>query len=117
MLRQCIGLFLCLIILRAEGVTLLVLQKAASSLAFYTPAGEKLGVAPVGRHPHEMVLSPDGRYLYCTDNGTMRIEQPGTGGNTVSIVDLRSRKKIGEISLGEYRRPHGIDIDRNTGRL
>lgn len=111
-----IGLHLCASILCAQTSTLLVLEKAANSLAFYTPAGAKIALVPVGKHPHEMVVSPDGRYLYCTDNGTMRIEQPGTGGNTVSIVDLRARRKVGEISLGEYRRPHGIDID-GAGRL
>src|SRR5438477_2148600 len=99
------------------AAVLLISQKAESSVGFYTPEGKKLAAAPVGLHPHEMVLSNDGRYLYTTDNGTMRIEQAGTGGNTVSIVDVRARQKVGEISLGKFRRPHGIDIDRNTGRL
>ncbi len=101
----------------AASPVLLISQKAESSVGFYTPDGKKLAAVPVGLHPHEMVLSNDGRYLYTTDNGTMRIEQAGTGGNTVSIVDVRARKKVGEISLGKFRRPHGIDIDRNTGRL
>src|SRR5579883_938355 len=103
--------------LQAQHTVYLISQKAASSIAFYTPAGEKLAAVPVGRNPHEMVLSSDGRYLYTTDNGTMRIEQPGTGGNTVSIVDVAARKKVGEISLGNFRRPHGIDLDPKTGRL
>ncbi|MGH9673291.1 MAG: beta-propeller fold lactonase family protein [Bryobacteraceae bacterium] len=97
--------------------TLLVLQKAGSSLGFYSPDGKPQATVPVGRHPHEMVLSADGRYLYTTDNGTMRIEQAGTGGNTVSVIDLAARKKVGEINLGEFRRPHGIDLIRSTGML
>ncbi len=101
----------------AQHSIYLISQKAASSIAFYTPAGQRLAEVRVGLHPHEMVLSADGRYLYTTDNGTMRIEQPGTGGNTVSIVDVRARKKTGEISLGNFRRPHGIDLDPATGRL
>ena len=28
-----------------------------------------------------------------------------------------SRKNAGEIQLGEFRRPHGIDLDQKTGRL
>lgn len=103
--------------LAAAAPLLLISHKADSSIGFYTPAGEQLHKVPVGTHPHEMVLSNDGRFLYTTDNGTMRIEQAGTGGNTVSIVDVKARKKIGEISLGKFRRPHGIDIDRRTGRL
>ena len=104
-------------LLFGQGPTLLVLQKGQSSLAYYGPTGQQLATVPVGPHPHEMVLSADGRYLYCTDNGTMLLEQPGEGNNTVSIVDVAARKKVGEISLGNYRRPHGIDLDRATGKL
>jgi YVTN family beta-propeller protein len=100
-----------------QKTTYLVLQKAASSLGYYAPEGQVLATVGVGQHPHEMVFSPDGKYLYVSDNGTMRIEQAGTGGNTISIIDVNARKKIGEISLGEYHRPHGLDIDRKTGRL
>jgi len=112
--------FSCLLIagsLWAQNSVYLISHKGESSIGFYTPAGEKLTSVPVGKHPHEMVLSNDGRYLYTTDNGTMQIEQAGTGGNTVSIVDLIARKKVGEINLGNFRRPHGIDIDRKTGRV
>ncbi len=103
--------------LPGQQAVLLVLHKAHSSLGFYTPEGKLLTVVPVGLHPHEMILSPDGRLLYITDNGTMRIEQAGAGNNTVSIVDVVARKKVGEISLGKYRRPHGIDLDRKSGLL
>src|SRR5512134_3883704 len=101
----------------AQSSTYLILQKAESSMGFYTPAGQYLASVPVGKHPHEFVISTDGRYAYTTDNGSMLLETPGQGGNTISIVDLVSRKKAGEISLGEFRRPHGIDLDRKTGRL
>lgn len=100
-----------------QQASLLILHKGASSLGFYTHEGAHLASVAVGLHPHEMVLSSDGRYLYTTDNGTMRIEQAGQGGNTVSIVDLAARTKIGEISLGHFRRPHGIDLDPKTGLL
>jgi DNA-binding beta-propeller fold protein YncE len=101
----------------AQSSTYLILQKAESSMGFYTPAGQHLASVPVGKHPHEFVISTDGRYAYTTDNGSMLLETPGQGGNTISIVDLISRKKAGEISLGKFRRPHGIDLDRKTGRL
>jgi YVTN family beta-propeller protein len=47
----------------------------------------------------------------------MRMEHPGTGGNTVSIVDVAAKRRIGTIDLGKYRRPHGIDVDAKTGRI
>ncbi|MFB3827653.1 MAG: cytochrome D1 domain-containing protein [Bryobacteraceae bacterium] len=110
-------LLLLLLAWAAGDPVYLVSQKAASSIAYYTPAGQLLATVPTGRHPHEVALSPDRRYLYVTDNGTMRIEDTGAGGNTLSIIDIAARKRVGEISLGEFRRPHGIDVDPATGRL
>ena len=93
----------------AEPV-LLVSQKAAKTVAWYTLRGELLAEAAVSDHPHEIVLSPDGARLYVTDNGVMQIENAGEGGNKVSIIDVPGRTKAGEIDLGQWRRPHGIDL-------
>jgi YVTN family beta-propeller protein len=101
----------------AQSPYYLVLQKGASSLAWYTNDGKQEATVPVGQHPHEMVVSRDKRYLYTTDNGTMRIEQAGTGGNTVSVIEVSTKKRIAQISTGEFRRPHGIDLDPATGRI
>lgn len=101
----------------AASGELLVRHKGHSSLGFYTDDGKLITTAAVQQHPHEMVFSNDGRYAYTTDNGTMRIEQAGTGGNNVSIIDLKERRKVGDISTGQFRRPHGIDIIRSTGQL
>lgn len=98
-----------------QDAAFLVSQKAASSIAFYSWDGELVDEVPVGTHPHEIVLSPDGRLLYVADNGTMAIEQAGEGGNTVSIVDIESRQKVGEVDLGKYHRPHGIDFVPSSG--
>ena len=96
---------------------LMVLHKGASSLGFYRTTGEHVADVAVGAHPHEMVLGSGGRIAYITDNGTMKIEEAGAGGNTVSIVDLAARRRTGQIRLGKYRRPHGIDLDEKTGHL
>jgi YVTN family beta-propeller protein len=100
---------------RAAGPELVVLHKGAHSIGFYTAAGVHQQDVVVGRHPHEIALA--GNLAYITDNGTMVIEQAGEGGNTVSIVDLAARRKVGEISLGGFRRPHGIDLDARAGLL
>ena len=103
--------------LASAGPVYLVLLKGASALGYYSTEGKLLASVPVGQHPHEMALSPDGKFVYVTDNGMMRREHPGNGGNTVSIVDIAAKRRIGVIDLGKYRRPHGIDVDRKTGRL
>lgn len=93
----------------AEPV-LLISQKASKSIGWYTLGGELLAEAAVSDHPHEIVLSPDGQRLYVTDNGVMQIEFAGEGGNKVSIIDVPGRKKVGEVDLGQWRRPHGIGL-------
>lgn len=101
----------------AQNTTYLVLLKGTSALCYYSPDGKVLATVPVGEHPHEMVFSADRKLLYTSDNGTMRVENAGTGGNSLSIIDVAGRKKIGEIVLGDFRRPHGIDLDPKTGHL
>ncbi|MCS6952219.1 MAG: YncE family protein [Bryobacteraceae bacterium] len=103
--------------LHAASPVLLVLHKAASFLGFYTLEGELLARVVTGRHPHEMTVSPDERYVWITDNGTMRIEEPGSGGNTVSVVDVKARRRVAVIPLGEFRRPHGIAFHAPSGRV
>lgn len=119
-LRVFFSVFLGLLLgspLQGAEPLLLVSQKAASSVAFYGLDGTLLATVPVGRHPHEVVLSLDGRHLYVADNGTMAIEEAGQGGNTVSILEIRSRRKIGEISLGPFYRPHGMDVRPGTRQV
>jgi YVTN family beta-propeller protein len=92
-------------------------EKAAGAVGFYDADGKRLGGTKVGSHPHEVVLSPDKRTLYVADNGVMWMTETGAGENTVSVVDIASRKNIGTIDLGSYRRPHGITYDARSGRL
>lgn len=94
----------------------LVLLKGGSALAWYEN-GKMIHSVPVGQHPHEMVFSPDRKLVYISDNGVLRIEHAGKGGNTISIVDLAQRRRIGVIPLGENYRPHGIALDPKTNRI
>src|SRR6266851_3795295 len=98
-------------------VDLLVGEKVSHSVGFYRADGARIASIPVGKHPHELMLSPDGKYLYVSDNGMLWMTDPGEGGNTISIIDIGQRKRIGMIDLGKYRRPHGLDLDPRTGRL
>jgi YVTN family beta-propeller protein len=86
-------------------------------VGFYSAAGQRLAGVPVSVHPHEIVLSHDRRSLYVSDNGILWMTDPGEGDNTISILDIARRAKTGEISLGRFRRPHGMDVDHKTGRL
>lgn len=96
---------------------LVVVEKKANQVGFYASDGTRLAGVAVGQTPHEMVLDADGRHLYVSDNGVLWMDYDGPGGNTVSIVDLETRSKVGEISLGDYHRPHGLSIDPSGKRM
>jgi DNA-binding beta-propeller fold protein YncE len=92
-------------------------EKLSGSVGFYDRNGSRVADVKVGQHPHEMALSPDRRTVYVSDNGVVWMTEEGAGDNTVSIIDLASLRRTGVIDLGQYRRPHGITVDRRTGHI
>jgi YVTN family beta-propeller protein len=110
-------LLACATALVAQNYNLAIVEKKAGAVGFYSPAGQRLAEVKIGEHPHEIVLAPDGRTAYISDNGILWMQYAGEGGNTISIVDVKSRAKLGTIDLGNHRRPHGMDIDPKRNRL
>lgn len=97
---------------------ILIGHKWDDSAGFYDLAtGKAEKVVPVGRRPHESALSHDGRRAYFTLYGIDLYTETTEGGRAVAVVDVPRRVKLGEIDLGKYRRPHGIEIGERTGRL
>ena len=84
--------------------SLLVLNKSESTLAIIDPATLKvLARVPTGEAPHELTTSADGRFAFVCNYGTA--ERPG---NTISVIDITSRKEVKRVDLGALLRPHGI---------
>lgn len=100
----------------AERPDLLVVEKKNNSVGFYTSAGHRVGGVLVGETPHEVALSRDGRFAYISDNGVLWMDYDGPGGNTISIVDLESFRRVGILPLGKFHRPHGIGPDPHSSR-
>jgi YVTN family beta-propeller protein len=96
---------------------LAIVEKKAGKVGFYTVEGRRTGEVQVGNYPHEMAFSPDRRLLYVTDNGMLWMTDKGPGGNTISIIDVRSRRKVDTVDLGDFRRPHGIAALPSTGEI
>jgi YVTN family beta-propeller protein len=92
-------------------------EKVAGSVGFYDSDFKRLGGVKVGSHPHEMSLTPDKRTLYVADNGVVWMTETAPGENTISIVDVPSRRRTGVVDLGEYRRPHGVTFDPSSGHV
>jgi len=101
----------------SENRNLVVVEKGLHQVGFYGPDGEHIKSIPVGKHPHEIVLSADGKTAFVTDNGTMRYATPAEGGHTISIIDLTKMEKKGTFLTDPFRRPHGITIDHKAGLL
>lgn len=101
----------------AQNFPLAIVEKKAGAVGFYSPEGKRLAGVKVGEHPHEIVLSADKSLAYVSDNGILWMQYAGEGGNTISIVDMKSRSKVGAIDLGSYRRPHGMALDAKRNRL
>jgi YVTN family beta-propeller protein len=87
----------------AIPATLLVLNKEDATLSFIDPAtGSTTATIPTGTGPHEVEVSADGRTAVVSNYGG----QPA--GNTLSVIDLATRKERARVDLGELRRPHGL---------
>jgi YVTN family beta-propeller protein len=97
--------------------TLLVVHKLDDSFGFYDAATGKLEAkVATGAKPHEFALSADRRFAYVTNYGADTYTETQSGGNTITIVDLKERRAAGEIALGDYHRPHGIERGK-SGRF
>jgi len=101
----------------AVAADLVIIEKGSGHVGFFSADGKLQAEVAIGGHPHEMAVSSDGRYGFTTDNGVMLMTEKTAGGNTVTMVDLKARKKVATIDLGEHRRPHGIDFDPATGHV
>lgn len=90
--------------LQSDHGALLVLNKSESTLAIIDPATLKvLARVPTGEAPHEITASVDGRFAFVCNYGTG--DRPG---NTISVIEIASRKEIKRVDLGALLRPHGI---------
>ena len=87
----------------AQGPALVVLNKAEASASIISLAdGRTIATMPVGNGPHEVAISPDGNWAVAANYGAQ------TPGNSLTVLDLRNRKAVRTIDLGNYARPHGI---------
>ena len=99
------------------AVALIVVEKVAGQVGFYAADGQRIAGFESGPVPHEIILSPDRRFAYVSNNGILWMTDPGEGGNTITIVDIAARASAGTIDLGDFHRPHGMDIDPKTNRM
>lgn len=92
----------------AQQGTLLVAQKGLASLGIIDPVSAKV-VATVpegGITAHEVIASPDGKLAYLPIYGNSGVGAPGTDGSNMVVVDIATRKIVGNLDFGHGVRPH-----------
>ena len=65
---------------------------------------------------HEIAVSPDGRTAFVPLYGSSGVGRAGTDGNSISVIDLPSRKIIHTIEFPHGVRPHLPRFD-STGKI
>jgi YVTN family beta-propeller protein len=87
---------------------LLVANKGDRALGIVdADAGKQVAsVAEGGNTGHEVIASPDGRTAYVPIYGDSGVGKPGSDGNNLVVIDIASRKVIGNIDFGHGVRPH-----------
>lgn len=95
-----------------QAGALIVLNKGADTATLLDVAsGATLATLPTGVGPHEVVITPDGRYAVCADYGN---QQPG---RSLTVIDLTSFEVAEPLDLGEAIRPHGLVFEPDGKHL
>jgi len=82
--------------------TLLIVCKDENALAIVDAQTLAAVRVPVALQPHEVAASSDGKLAVVTNYG------PHQDGDTISVIDLATRKELHRVSLGDLRGPHGV---------
>ena len=91
-------------LMSASAGTLVVANKSEATVSLVdTETSEILATLPTGNAPHEVDVSPNGRYALVGNYGTR--EEPGS---SLTVIDVQAAKVVKTIELGNYSRPHGI---------
>jgi DNA-binding beta-propeller fold protein YncE len=98
---------------------LLVANKGDNSIGMIDPAsGRQVAeVAEGGVTGHEIVTSPDGKLAYVPIYGDSGVGQPGTDGTNMVVIDLATRKVVGNLDFGKGVRPHCPKFGPRNGLL
>lgn len=105
--------------LYAQQAHLVVAEKGQQSLAIIDPAAGKVlaSVPEGGVTGHEVIASPDGRLAYVPIYGNSGVGKPGTDGQNMVVIDIASRKVVGNVDFGHGVRPHCPLIGPKDGML
>jgi DNA-binding beta-propeller fold protein YncE len=96
------------------GMLVVANQQGASATVVNATTMQTIATLPVGTGPHEVAVSPDGRWAVVSIYGDR-----SAPGNTLSVIDLAAPTPVVSrtIDLGQYTRPHGVAFVLGGGKL
>ena len=96
------------------GPFLLVANQGDRNISMIDPSAAKQ-VAVIAEEDitgHEVAASPDGHTAYVPIYGDSGVGLPGTNGDHMLVINLASRKIVGNVNFGHGVRPHCVIYDR-----
>jgi YVTN family beta-propeller protein len=102
-----------------KGGMLLVAEKGDQSLAIVDPAAGRVvaSIAENGVTGHEVAASSDGRLAFVPIYGDSGVGMPGSDGRNLVVIDIATRKAIGNVDFGHGVRPHFALLGPKDGLL
>jgi DNA-binding beta-propeller fold protein YncE len=96
------------------GMLVVANQQGASATVVNATTMQTIATLPVGNGPHEVAVSPDGRWAVVSIYGDR-----AAPGNSLSVIDLGAPTPVVSrtIDLGQYTRPHGVAFVLGGGKL
>ena len=89
----------------ADAATLVVANKAEATVSLIDLGqGDVVATLPTGDGPHEVGISPDGRFALVSNYGTRE-----HAGDSLTLIDIAAGAVVSTIDLGDYRKPHGVE--------
>jgi YVTN family beta-propeller protein len=103
------------------GQTLLVVNQGDADVSI-VDASTARQIATIaentrGVHVHEIAVSADGRTAFAPVYGSSGVGRPGIDGHEMLVIDVPSRKIVGDVDFGHGVRPHLPVMDSARGLL
>jgi DNA-binding beta-propeller fold protein YncE len=102
-----------------EESVLLVANQRDHTLSIINPViAKQIAAVPEGGDTgHEVAASLDGRTAYVPIYGNSGVGKPGSNGRNMVVIDIPTRKVIGNVDFGHGVRPHCVIYDPNRDLL
>lgn len=104
----------CLLVPAVQAGTLVVANKAEATVSLIDQeSGEVVATLATGEGPHEVGISPDGRFALVTNYGTR-----DAAGNSLTLIDIPAAEVVKTFDIGDQSKPHGVEwIDKMSAAV